>query len=370
MIRVENLAKNFWSNREFVPAVQNIDFQVRNGQFYVLLGASGSGKTTILRCLAGLEVPDRGEIWIDGQLIYSVDKKIRVPAEERPIGMVFQSYALWPNMDVYGNIAFPLRHGRWRLSKGEIHKKVQGVLRALQLEDLIHRPITALSGGQQQRVALARALALEPKVLLMDEPLSNLDAKLRSELRVELKHLTRQLGITTVYVTHDQIEALILGDIVGVMHKGKIVQEGPGWEIYRSPRHLFVAQFLGEMNFIPGTIQSLTPEGCRVTTDLGELEACCPPSLTPGTPVVMGIKFEDIRLEAAAGEMGGLSPNKLTGRIHERIFLGDCFLYHIGVDDHNFRVKMPIYIMLADQQRVCMTLPPDRCFAFPQPAAG
>ena len=370
MIKVEGLAKNFWSNREFVPAVKDIDFHVPNGQFYVLLGASGSGKTTILRCLAGLEVPDRGEIRIDGRLIYSVDKKIRVPAEERPIGMVFQSYALWPNMDVFGNISFPLRHGRWRLSGGEIRKKVQSVLHVLQLEALIHRPITALSGGQQQRVALARALALEPKVLLMDEPLSNLDAKLRSELRVELKHLTRQLGITTVYVTHDQIEALILGDIVGVMHSGKIVQEGPGWEIYRSPRHLFVAQFLGEMNFIPGTIRSVTPEGCRVTTDMGELEACCAPSLTPGTPVVMGIKFEDIRLEETAGEMAGPGPNNLAGKILERIFLGDCFLYHIRAADHNFRVKMPLYIMLPDQQRVCMTLPPDRCFAFPQAAAG
>jgi ABC-type Fe3+/spermidine/putrescine transport system ATPase subunit len=172
------------------------------------------------------------------------------------------------------------------------------------------------------------------------------------------------------YLTHDQIEALILGDIVGVMHSGKIVQEGPGWEIYRSPRHLFVAQFLGEMNFIPGTIHSLTREGCRVTTDVGDLEACCPPSLTTGTSVVMGIKFEDIRLEEAAGEMAGPSSNNLAGKIHERIFLGDCFMYHILVDDHDFRVKMPVYIMLADQQRVFMTLPPDRCFAFPQPAAG
>lgn len=127
-----------------------------------------------------------------------------------------------------------------------------------------------------------------------------------------LKHLTRQLGITAVYVTHDQIEALILGDIVGVMHSGKIVQEGPGWEIYRSPRHLFVAQFLGGMNFIPGTIRSLTPEGCRVTTDIGELKACCPQALTSGTSVVMGIKFEDIRLQEAAGELAGLSPNKLA----------------------------------------------------------
>ena len=205
-------------------ALKEIDLEVREGDFCVLLGPSGCGKTTTLRCVAGLERPDGGEIEIAGRRVNSAASKIYVPAEKREIGMVFQSYAIWPHMSVFENVSFPLTQGQKRIPRSAVADRVRTALKRVQLDGLEDRPATDLSGGQQQRVAMARAMVTDAKVLLMDEPLSNLDARLREQMRVELRKITKSIGVTTLYVTHDQAEALSLGDKVCVMHLGEILQ--------------------------------------------------------------------------------------------------------------------------------------------------
>ena len=224
-----------------VLAVDKVSLTVNKGEFVVLLGPSGCGKTTTLRLIAGLEIPDEGKIYIDG-----VDVTYKEPAE-RDVAMVFQDYAIYPHMTVYQNIAFPLevRKRKLRLSKKDIEERVMRIAKLLQIDHLLDRKASQLSGGQQQRVALARALVREPKVWLMDEPLSNLDALIRLQVRAELKRLQRDLGITTIYVTHDQVEALTLADRIAVMNAGRVVQFGTPREIYDAPRHVFVGTFVG-----------------------------------------------------------------------------------------------------------------------------
>ncbi|MEM1668812.1 MAG: ABC transporter ATP-binding protein [Thermosphaera sp.] len=233
MVELLNIRKRFGK----VVAVDGVSLSVEEGKIFTLLGPSGCGKTTTLRIVAGFETPDEGNVYIGGQNV------TKLPPEKRPIGMVFQSYALFPNMTVFGNISFPLRLRR--LPREEVRKKVKKLLELVRLDGLENRYPRELSGGQQQRVALARALAREPKVLLLDEPLSALDAKIRKELRGELKRLQRETGITTLYVTHDQEEALALADQVAVMRDGKIEQIGTPQEIYEYPTTPFVAQFIG-----------------------------------------------------------------------------------------------------------------------------
>jgi iron(III) transport system ATP-binding protein len=219
-----------------VRAADDVTFDVPEGTFFTLLGPSGCGKTTTLRSIAGLERPVSGEIRIGEAVVFSGERRVFVPPNRRNIGMVFQSYAIWPHMNVFENAAFPLKVGSARLSKAAIDERVNRVLAAVGLADFAGREATRLSGGQQQRLALARALVMEPKLLLLDEPLSNLDAKLRQRMRFELKRLQRELGVTTVYVTHDQNEALALSRQIAVMNAGRIVQVGTPREIYESPR--------------------------------------------------------------------------------------------------------------------------------------
>ena len=220
MISIRGLQKSFKAQHGKVDALKSINLEVGEGEFCVLLGPSGCGKTTTLRCVAGLERPDRGEIEIGDKLVNAPARRIYVATEKRDLGMVFQSYAIWPHMNVFHNVAFPLTQGRKRYSKAEVADKVRNALKRVQLDGLEDRPATDLSGGQQQRVAMARAMVTEPKILLMDEPLSNLDARLREQMRVELKKITKSIGVTTLYVTHDQAEALSLGDKVCVMNQG------------------------------------------------------------------------------------------------------------------------------------------------------
>src|SRR5262249_50205466 len=227
MLVVEDLSMTYQTAAGLVRAVQGVSFTVQPGKFYTLLGASGCGKTTILRCVAGLEAPERGRIVIGDTVVYSSAECITVPPHRRDIGMVFQSYAIWPHLSVFDNVAFPLVSGRRRFSRQEVREKTLRVLGLVHLEALADSPAPFLSGGQQQRVALARALVAEPTVLLLDEPLSNLDAKLRTEMRFELKNLVQSLGVTTLYVTHDQMEALTMSDSVAVMHEGVFVEEAP-----------------------------------------------------------------------------------------------------------------------------------------------
>ena len=253
-LTVDGLVKTFVETagkRGLVHAVNDISFEVPSGTLLTLLGPSGCGKTTTMRCIAGLERPDAGVIRVDGRPVYSSVDNINVGPQMRDLGMVFQSYAIWPHMDVYRNAAFPLQVTRRRrgLSKSDIRDRVMNVLGRVQLENLAQRPATDLSGGQQQRLALARALVMEPSVLLLDEPLSNLDAKLREEMRLELKQLQRRLGITAIYVTHDQAEALAMSKYVAVMNEGRIEQIGRPRDIYERPATAFVASFIGTSNF-------------------------------------------------------------------------------------------------------------------------
>src|SRR5438552_4151734 len=224
---VEDLHMTYQTAAGPVRAVQGVSFTVQPGEFYTLLGASGCGKTTILRCVAGLEAPERGCIVIGNTVVYSSAERIAAPPHRRDIGMVFQSYAIWPHLSVFDNVAFPLVSGRRRFSRQEVREKTLRVLGLVHLEALADRPAPFLSGGQQQRVALARALVAEPTVLLLDEPLSNLDAKLRAEMRLEVKSLVKSLGVTTLYVTHDQTEALTRSDRVPMMHEAGFIEEAP-----------------------------------------------------------------------------------------------------------------------------------------------
>ena len=284
-----------------VKAAQDVSFDVPDGELFTLLGPSGCGKTTTLRSIAGLERPQRGEIELDGRVVFSSAKGVFVAPNKRNFGMVFQSYAIWPHMNVFKNVAFPLEVRKPRPPQREIQEKVMRVLSVVQLAELAERDATKLSGGQQQRLALARALVMEPQLLLLDEPLSNLDAKLREKMRFELKRMQRDLGLTTIYVTHDQSEALALSHEIAVMNEGRIVQIGSPRDIYERPRNKFVADFVGNTNFIDGTMLSTAAGNgrCRVATPIGELNVQCVETLAQGAPVVVSVRPEDVELSEA-----------------------------------------------------------------------
>src|SRR4051812_33982246 len=271
MFAVENLHKTFLAaGQAEVRAIDGVSLNVEAGKLFPLLGPSGCGKTTTLRFLAGLERPDAGRIIIDDKVVFDSEKRIFVPPSERALGMVFQSYAIWPHMTVFENVAFPLRVARDRkYSAAEIRQEVGRVLAMVRLSGYESRASTQLSGGQQQRLAFARGLVRKPTLLLLDEPLSNLDAKLREQMRVELKKLQRTLGVTTVYVTHDQSEALALSDEIAVFSAGRIIQRGTPQEIYRRPASQFVADFVGSANFIHGTVAARSEDATTVDTPHG-----------------------------------------------------------------------------------------------------
>ena len=273
MIHVKDLQKSFAGARGEVRALRGVSFEVGKGELFTLLGPSGCGKTTTLRCIAGLEEPLSGEIVIEGQAVYSAAAGIFVPPEKRNIGMVFQSYAIWPHMTVFQNVAYPLAK---ESSRAEIAERVDRILDRLSLGPLSDRLAPNLSGGQQQRVALARALVAQPHVLLLDEPLSNLDAKLREQMRFELKTLQESFGITTVYVTHDQEEALALSDRIGLMHEGALIEVGSPSDLYLRPAHRVTADFLGTANFVSAQVErngSQPWDEMLVATSIGSFSA-------------------------------------------------------------------------------------------------
>lgn len=362
MIRIKNLHVRYTSDRGVVHAVQGIDLSVEAGQFYTLLGPSGCGKTTTLRCLAGLEAATAGEIAIGGEVVYSSERRIAVPPYKRDIGMVFQSYAIWPHMNVFENVAFPLREMRPRVSKIEIRKKVESALRLVRLDGLEDRPAPFLSGGQQQRLALARALVREPKVLLLDEPLSNLDAKLREDTRVELRELVKRLGITTVYVTHDQLEALTMSDTVAVMNGGQIVQEAPPVEIYRTPRERFVANFIGLTNFLEAKVTApANGNGLgEVETSSGRLRCLLPNGASKGDPVVVVVRPEDIGL---CVDNPSPANNVLEGRVAAASFLGDAIEFQVAVKDSLLRLKVHPSTEVRQGDVIRFRLPAESCRA-------
>src|SRR5678815_3000846 len=252
-LEVTDLRKQFSIGR---PAVDGISFAVPAGEIVVLLGPSGCGKTTTLRCVAGLEHPTAGRISIGDRVVSEPERGVLVSPRERDIGMVFQSYAVWPHMTVRQNVAYPLKHRRKNGGGGDINAQVDDTLELVGLGDYAERPVTSLSGGQMQRVALARSLVYRPQLLLLDEPLSNLDAKLRIRLRDELRRILKQTGMTALYVTHDQAEAVGIGDRIGVMRDGKLLQMDTPDAIYNRPADLFVANFTGATNELAGTLVS------------------------------------------------------------------------------------------------------------------
>lgn len=323
-----------------VQAVRGVSLTVGKGQFYTLLGPSGCGKTSMLRCIAGLERPQSGRILIEDAVMCDPGEGVFVEPNERNIGMVFQSYAIWPHMSVFDNVAFPLRHLRTRPTPAVIRDRVSGALALVKLGGLEDRPAPYLSGGQQQRLALARALVFEPRVLLLDEPLSNLDAKLREEMRLELRDLVHRLGITTLFVTHEQVEALTMSDVVAVMRDGRIEQEGSPAEIYRDPHAAFIADFIGKSNFLPGKVLSLSrQEGefmARVATAIAEFDCRASHGLTMGADVLVAARPENLSVRSLNHDPG---PNSFTGVVENVIYLGNLVELVVRVGDQRLRVQ-------------------------------
>ncbi len=361
MIRIENLHMTFRTKQGQVHAVKGIHVNIKLGQFYTLLGPSGCGKTTTLRCVAGLEEPDRGEIIIGDECVFSSTLGVAVPSYDRNIGMVFQSYAIWPHMTVFENVAFPLNQMRPRLTLPEIRERVLKVLSLVKMDALEARPAPFLSGGQQQRLALARALVAEPKVLLLDEPLSNLDAKLREEMRLEIQELVKRLNITTLYVTHDQVEALSMSDVVAVMGEGKIIQEGSPIEIYQTPEDQFVGSFIGLTNLLVGRVVSV---GCddnglgQVETEVGMLGCQLPGGLGVKDPVGVMIRPEDVVL---CSKEYLPKQNLVEGQVEKMMFLGEALDCRVAVQHVQIRVKLHPYVRLSRGDKVLLELPPERC---------
>lgn len=356
MISIRGLEKDFETNRGPVHAVQGIDLEVSENEFVVLLGPSGCGKTTTLRCVAGLERPDGGTIAIDGRVVDSATERGYVPPERRDIGMVFQSYAVWPHLNVFENVALPLTEGRQRFAREQVRERVLEALRLVRLEGLESRPVTDLSGGQQQRVALARAIVTRPKVLLMDEPLSNLDARLRDSMRTELKRLTLELGVTTVYVTHDQIEALSLGDRICVMRQGKILQQGRPEQVYNRPVDVFVAEFVGDMNFVSGTVVDRR----AVDTSLGRMACEVGEECEVGAAVTLAMRPEQVQIAAeAAGQ------NVVDGRLLTRLFIGDAAVWHVEANGLTLAAKVPGSERAEPNEQVYLRLPAEHWLVFP-----
>jgi len=353
-IEIRDLLKQFKN----LAAVNHIDLEVEEGEMLTLLGPSGCGKTTTLRCIAGLEKPEGGDIVIDAK---SMIAEGFVQPSKRGIGMVFQNYAVWPHMKVYKNIVYGLKLDR--VPNQKIKERAQQVLELVGLAGLEDRYPGQLSGGQQQRVALARALVRSPKVLLLDEPLSNLDAKLREKMRFEIKSLVRRMGITAVYVTHDQAEAMVISDRIAVMNAGKVEQIGTPEAIYEKPANRFVADFIGTMNFIPCEVVEVLKgsEYVYVRTEFGEKMLCKasdPAATTPGSKVFASIRPENIEVftEPQNGE------NVFKGTIAHRAYLGNFLYFFVSMGgDDMIRVQVSHQLPQEEGQELYLFLNPGKC---------
>jgi iron(III) transport system ATP-binding protein len=364
VIEIKSLVKIYEDgDNAGVKAVNDISFNVDEGRFYTLLGPSGCGKTTTLRCIAGLEKANGGEIVVAGNKVFSANDGTFVPAYRRPIGMVFQSYAIWPHMTVFENVAFPLRVGKQRVSNTDVKSKVKNALGQVELDGYEDRMATQLSGGQQQRLALARALVREPKVLLLDEPLSNLDAKLRERMRFELRELQRRLRITTLYVTHDQIEALSMSNVIAVMNSGVIVQEGPPREVYLQPKSKFVANFIGSTNQLSGQVVKIDGEGIgSVRTDDGEISCNVLEGLSVGSKVVVVIRPESIYLNQ---QKPAAAANVLEGKIGAAMFLGEYVDCTVELGKNMLQTHQRYTTQVRRGDPVWVELPAGECMALP-----
>jgi iron(III) transport system ATP-binding protein len=355
MLRVTGLSKSFAPADGPVRAVDDVSFEIADAQCYALLGPSGCGKTTALRCVAGLEQPEHGRIEIAGRVVSDAAAGIFVPVHERSIGMVFQSYAIWPHLDVFENVAYPLRVQRPRLRKDEIVRRVTEVLTIVGMDALASRPAPRLSGGQQQRVALARAVVRSPSLLLLDEPLSNLDARLREAMRRELAALIKRIDITALFVTHDQVEALSLAQRVAVMSNGRIVQEGAPAEVYGDPKDLFVARFLGATNVIGGRVEASAADGkMRIGLDCNGKTLILGGAHRPGDVVDVVLRPENLTLTT---ESPSDQINAVPGTIVASTFQGNGVEYDVDIGGAMLRVFSPGQPQLAPGASVWIGVP-------------
>ncbi|HTU02784.1 MAG TPA: ABC transporter ATP-binding protein [Candidatus Sulfotelmatobacter sp.] len=342
-------------------AVNGVSFRVARGQQLALLGPSGCGKTAILRAVAGLEQPASGRIRMDGALVHSRVDGVDVPAEERGISMVFQSYAIWPHMSVFDNVAYGLRVRK--LGPKTVAEKVDWALGLMHMQEYAQRSASKLSGGQQQRVALARAIAFSPNVLLLDNPLSNLDARLRVEMRVELRELQQALALTSIYVTHDQEEAFATSDQVIVMNRGRIEQIGTPEEIYNAPRNRFVAAFVGAANIIPGQLHDGARDAGRVVFDMAggvTLQARAPHGFQ-GDERQVAVRTAYIALKAAGGPDGAGAANQVAGRVRRRLFHGDFIQYLVEWPAGELVVRRPPTDLFEEGTPILVSFSPEHC---------
>ena len=354
-IQIQRISKRYFSEGKTIMALDNVDLTIPVNQIFTLLGPSGCGKTTLLRCIVGLETPDSGEIRIGGEVVWSKEKNISVPAEERGLAMVFQTYAIWPHMNVFDNVAYPLQIRK--VPANIIHRMVEKTLRFVRLEEFERRPATKLSGGQQQRVALARALVAEPKVILFDEPLSNLDAKLREETRKELRGFLRELKITAVYVTHDRIEALVLSDLVAVMRAGQIVEMGSPKKIYFDADTRFVADFIGRANLIKATIRAHDTERTIVDCGLGMI-ACQLREIPVGSEATLCIRPEFLRMGERQRADGA---NILEGHVESLLFIGEAYEAEIRVGTERLLARFDTDTNLTEGDPVVFSVDTAHC---------
>jgi iron(III) transport system ATP-binding protein len=367
VLSVRGLCTEYAGERgQVIRAANEVALEVPQGKLFTLLGPSGCGKTTTLRSIAGLERPVAGEISVGGDSVYSSQRGVFVPPNRRGLGMVFQSYAIWPHMTVFENTAFPLRVGQRKFGKRELDERVLRVLKVVALEEMAGRDATKLSGGQQQRLALARALVMEPRLLLLDEPLSNLDAKLRERMRFELKRLQRDLGITTLYVTHDQSEALALSHSIAVMNAGRIEQVGAPRDIYERPGSQFVADFIGSTNFLNGTVNG--PDGAgfyRVASEIGEMKVLAADALSASERVVISVRPEDIHLSEtrAAGQNPGENENVWEGTVDQKVFLGEAVDFQVKVRSRALQSRAHPSLRTRVGEPIYVRMNPEKCVA-------
>ena len=369
MLSVQNLVKRYETEAgQPAGGVFGVSFEVKPGEMFTLLGPSGCGKTTTLRCVAGLELPDNGTIALADKPLFDGNSGKTVPMYDRDIGMVFQSYAIWPHMSVFENAAYPLRVSRAvRYSRADITKRVDRVLEVVGLARYKDRSATKLSGGQQQRLALARALVREPQLLLLDEPLSNLDAQLREQMRGELKRIQLESGVTTIYVTHDQAEAMAISDRIAVLNQGLITQIGTPDEIYDVPNSEFVANFIGRTNLFHGKLEGAVEPGKTgmVSSEIGLIRCRFANSATSGQQVSFVVRPENIELlRLDGGAAATPSENVIEGQVTARVYLGDIAEYTVDLGGRfNLLARSHPGLGLAAGDKVRVYLPAERTIA-------
>jgi iron(III) transport system ATP-binding protein len=361
---VEDLVKTFKSHDRAdatVYAVNHVSLKISEGQFVTLLGPSGCGKTTTLNCIAGLEQPDSGRIIVGSAVLTDVQKHVILPPERRDLGMVFQSYALWPHMTVYDNLAFGLKLKK--VPRADIRRRITDALELVGLSGLEKRYPYQMSGGQQQRVALARAVVAQPRVLLLDEPLSNLDAKLREQARFWLRDFQKRLGITAVYVTHDQAEALAISDMVAVLSAGSLLQYAPPREIYERPVSRFVADFIGQTSILRGTVVQSGPDLAHVRlAGSGQVvrSAVAHGQFSAGERVLLAVRAERMQFRPPAS-----ADNVLSARVKSHVYVGSAYEYLLETAEGELRADSA---QAVDGAEVGLYLPPEAIVVLPDQA--